>query len=63
MSPKYAVGQIVTLKSGTRHKILAVYECKPNRGFRYLTMTARADGQVYGPARNITDKTPAEIAR
>jgi hypothetical protein len=56
--PKYQVGQTVTLKSGKQHRVYGVYEFKAGRGFRYLTMTVRPDGQAYGPARNITDKTP-----
>lgn len=55
---KYQPGQTVTLRSGTLHRILNVYEWKADRGFRYSTMTARPDGQLYGPFRNITDKTP-----
>lgn len=60
-APKYHVGQTVTLKSGTLHRILAVFEWKAARGYRYLTMTVKPDGRVYGPSRNITDKTPASI--
>lgn len=56
--PKYQVGQIVSLKSGTQHRIYAVYEFKADRGFRYATLTVKPDGTIYGPWRNITDKTP-----
>ena len=57
-TPKYQPGQTVTLRSGALHRILEVYEWKAARGYRYSTMTARPDGQLYGPFRNITDKTP-----
>ena len=57
-APQYRIGQIVTLRSGTRHKIHEVFEYKPDRGFRYLTLTVRANGKTYGPCRNITDATP-----
>lgn len=60
--PQYHVGQIVTLQSGTQHRIYAVYEFKVGRGYRYSTMTVRPDGEPYGPWRNITDRTPARGA-
>lgn len=60
---KYLPGQIVTLKSGKQHRILEVYEHKPERGHRYGTITVTDQGTAYGPFRNITDKTPALSVR